>query len=72
MLKEEYNTMSKQQKTQVVKWLKEQIVQKYFNCTMRPPSDTKQSKKLVRNHFLQSNLFNYSDIFTIKGSVCNF
>ncbi|KAK9513806.1 hypothetical protein VZT92_027310 [Zoarces viviparus] len=39
VLMEVYDAMSKDQRTRVVRWVKEQITQKYFNCTMRPPSD---------------------------------
>ncbi|XP_039662071.1 otoancorin [Perca fluviatilis] len=41
MLREVYSDMSKDQRTEVVKWGKEQITQNYFNCTMTPPSDSK-------------------------------
>lgn len=47
IMNEEYGAMSEQQKRKMVKWVKEQIAQKYFNCTRRPPSDSKSSKKLV-------------------------
>ncbi|KAM8870252.1 otoancorin isoform 2-T2 [Spinachia spinachia] len=39
MLLEVYDASSEDQRTQVVRWVKEQITQKYFNCTTRPPSD---------------------------------
>ncbi|XP_077950908.1 otoancorin isoform X1 [Gasterosteus aculeatus] len=39
MLMEVYDAMSEDQRTQVVRWVKEQITQKYFNCTTRPPSE---------------------------------
>ncbi|XP_037309860.2 otoancorin [Pungitius pungitius] len=39
MLMEVYEAMSEDQRTQVVRWVKEQITLKYFNCTTRPPSD---------------------------------
>lgn len=47
MLMEVYDAMSEDQRTQVVRWVKEQITQKYFNCTTRPPSEPRSSKKLV-------------------------
>ncbi|XP_067365180.1 otoancorin [Channa argus] len=40
MLQEMYDSMSEDQKTNVVKWAKEQIMQNYFNCTMRPSPDS--------------------------------
>ncbi|KAM6936727.1 otoancorin [Lycodopsis pacificus] len=39
VLMEVYDAVSKDQRTRVVRWAKPQIIQKYFNCTMRPPSD---------------------------------
>ncbi|XP_039973328.1 otoancorin [Xiphias gladius] len=41
MLQEVHDTMSEDQRTQVVKWAKNQISQNYFNCTMTPPSDSR-------------------------------
>ncbi|XP_078109050.1 otoancorin isoform X2 [Sander vitreus] len=41
MLREMYGDMSIDQRTEVVKWGKEQITQNYFNCTMIPPSNSK-------------------------------
>ncbi|XP_078027669.1 otoancorin isoform X2 [Epinephelus lanceolatus] len=41
IMNEEHGAMSKQQKRKMVKWVKEQIAQKYFNCTRRLPSDSK-------------------------------
>lgn len=45
MLKETFVGMSEDQTTQVVKWEKEQIMEKYFNCTTRPAADQRSSKK---------------------------
>lgn len=45
MLREVYGDMSIDQRTEVVKWGKEQITQNYFNCTMIPPCNSKSSKK---------------------------
>ncbi|XP_011483575.1 uncharacterized protein LOC105355935 isoform X1 [Oryzias latipes] len=39
MLQEVYKTMTDIQRTQVLKWAKEQIMENYFNCTLRPPPD---------------------------------
>ncbi|XP_071326560.1 otoancorin [Trachinotus anak] len=47
MLQEVYDPMSKNQRTQVVQWAKDQITQNYFNCTMMPPSDSR-SRNLER------------------------
>ncbi|XP_037640501.1 otoancorin isoform X2 [Sebastes umbrosus] len=47
MMKMLYEVMPKDQRTRVVKWWKEQIAQKYYNCTMRPPSDPR-SKLMKR------------------------
>ncbi|XP_049902790.1 uncharacterized protein LOC126391865 [Epinephelus moara] len=41
VMNEEHGAMSEQQKRKMVKWVKEQIAQKYFNCTRRLPSDSK-------------------------------
>ncbi|XP_053289168.1 otoancorin [Pleuronectes platessa] len=38
MMRDMYDTMSDHQRGSVVKWVKEQITQNYFNCTMTPPS----------------------------------
>lgn len=43
MLKETFVGMSEDQTTQVVKWEKEQIMEKYFNCTTRPAADPRSS-----------------------------
>lgn len=43
MLKETFVGMSEDQMTQVVKWEKEQIMEKYFNCTTRPAADQRSS-----------------------------
>ncbi|KAF0045413.1 hypothetical protein F2P81_001942 [Scophthalmus maximus] len=40
MLREVHYTMSLGQRARVAKWAKEQIAQKYFNCTLTPPSDS--------------------------------
>ncbi|XP_068616651.1 otoancorin [Brachionichthys hirsutus] len=37
MLQEEYKFMSEEKRALVVKWVKQRIVQNYFNCTMKPP-----------------------------------
>ncbi|KAM7420815.1 hypothetical protein PAMA_015163 [Pampus argenteus] len=41
MLQEVYDPMSEDQRTQVVKWAKEQITENYFNCSLRPSSDAR-------------------------------
>ncbi|XP_010785321.1 otoancorin [Notothenia coriiceps] len=43
MLKGAFVGMSEDQTTQVVKWEKEQIMEKYFNCTTRPEADQRSS-----------------------------
>ncbi|XP_040901377.1 uncharacterized protein otoa [Toxotes jaculatrix] len=43
MLQEVYDPMSEDQRTQVAKWVKEQISQNYFNCTTMPPSDSRST-----------------------------
>ncbi|KAI4810674.1 hypothetical protein KUCAC02_013611 [Chaenocephalus aceratus] len=43
MLKETFVGMSEDQTTQVVKWEKEQIMEKYFNCTTRPAADQRST-----------------------------
>lgn len=48
LMKLVFNPMSEDQRTQVIKWAKEQITQNYFNCTMRPSSDSRLSKTLVK------------------------
>ncbi|XP_069394092.1 otoancorin [Paralichthys olivaceus] len=45
MMRDMHDTMSDQQRACVVKWVKEQITQKYFNCTMMPPSDSGEESK---------------------------
>lgn len=47
MLLELYEFTSEAQRMKVVRWAKQQITENYFNCTMRPPSDSRLSKKLV-------------------------
>ncbi|TKS82067.1 Otoancorin Precursor [Collichthys lucidus] len=41
MLKEVYDPMPEDQKKKVVKWVKEQITQNYFNCTLREASNSR-------------------------------
>ncbi|XP_027142923.1 uncharacterized protein LOC104934470 [Larimichthys crocea] len=41
MLKEVYDPMPEDQKKKVVKWVKEQITQNYFNCTLRTASNSR-------------------------------
>lgn len=57
-----YEVMPKGQRTRVVKWWKEQIAQNYYNCTMRPPSDPRSSKKLVKP------IKSWKPLSTIKSS----
>ncbi|XP_060937790.1 otoancorin [Limanda limanda] len=38
MMRDMHDSMSDHQRGSVVKWVKEQITQNYFNCTMMPPS----------------------------------
>ncbi|XP_047196884.1 otoancorin [Hippoglossus stenolepis] len=40
MMRDMYDTMSDHQRASVVKWVKGQITQNYFNCTMTPASDS--------------------------------
>ncbi|XP_041799048.1 otoancorin isoform X2 [Chelmon rostratus] len=41
MLLELYEFTSEAQRMKVVRWAKQQITENYFNCTMRPPSDSR-------------------------------
>ncbi|KAK2844585.1 hypothetical protein Q5P01_011244 [Channa striata] len=41
MLQQMYDSMPQDEKTHVVNWVKEQVMQNYFNCTMRPSPDSK-------------------------------
>ncbi|KAM7383470.1 hypothetical protein PAMP_003118 [Pampus punctatissimus] len=43
MLQEVYGPMSDDQRTQVVKWAKDQITENYFNCSLKPSSDARSS-----------------------------
>ncbi|XP_022621926.1 otoancorin [Seriola dumerili] len=43
MLQEMFDPMSDNQRTRVAQWAKEQITQNYFNCTMKPPSDSRST-----------------------------
>lgn len=43
-----YVIWSEYQRTEVVKWVKQQITQNYFNCTLKPSSDPGLCKKLVK------------------------
>lgn len=55
MLKEVYDPMPEDQKKKVVKWVKEQITQNYFNCTLRTASNSRLRKKSVK--LFKSNIF---------------
>lgn len=46
MLQDVYDLMSEDEKTLVVDWAKDQITQNFFNCTMKPPSDSSSRKNL--------------------------
>lgn len=58
MLQNMYVIWSEYQRAEVVKWVKQQIAQNYFNCTVMPSSDSRLCKKLVKivnkkkTHFL--------------------
>ncbi|XP_042279656.1 otoancorin [Thunnus maccoyii] len=41
MLRGAYDPMSEHQRTQVLKWAKEQITENYFNCSLRPSSNSR-------------------------------
>ncbi|XP_068179193.1 otoancorin [Antennarius striatus] len=41
MLQEEYNLMSDEKRALVLKWVKQRIVQNYFNCTIKPALDSR-------------------------------
>lgn len=46
-MKEERERMSEDKRKKVADWIKQQIAQNNFNCTMKPSSDARLSKKLV-------------------------
>lgn len=45
-LQDLYVIWSEYQRAEVVKWVKQQIAQNYFNCTLKPSSDPRLCKKL--------------------------
>lgn len=48
-MQEERERMSEDKRKKVADWIKQQIAQNNFNCTMKPSSDSRLSKKLVRH-----------------------
>ncbi|XP_061572831.1 otoancorin [Cololabis saira] len=64
MLREVYEPMNEDQRTQVLNWAKEQISQNYFNCTMRPSSG---SKSMQRDHCKPSLKWLDSEALTMMG-----
>ncbi len=49
LLKLMYENMPERQRTLVVEWVKQQITQNDFNCTMKPSPDSRFGKKLIKH-----------------------
>lgn len=66
-MQEERERMSEDKRKKVADWIKQQIAQNNFNCTMKPSSDARLSKKLIRHIKSQKKLSTIKPhIFTIS------
>ncbi|XP_070768533.1 otoancorin [Enoplosus armatus] len=69
MLQEVYDPMSEDKMTQMVKWAKEQMTQNYFNCTMRPSSD---SRSMLKERCKPSLKWLNMEVMTMMGPYLSF